>query len=106
MCDCQPCFTTFSLLEILVIASMGVGIIAAAYKVVFIMEKRHKLSVEKKKVKENKKRLELEAEIAARYRQSVGHVETIELAAEPAKPNHPDVVPIAERNRFTYEPQT
>ena len=78
----------------------------AAYKVVFILEKRHKLSVEKKKVKKNKKRLELEAEIAARYRKSVGHVETMELAAEPAKPNHPDVVLAAERNRFTYEPQT
>ena len=54
MCDCQPCFTTFSLLEILVIARMGVGIIAAAYKIWFILEKRHKLSVEKKKVKKNK----------------------------------------------------
>ena len=45
MCDCQPCFTTFSLVEIFVIASIAVGNIAAAYK----------LSVKKKKVKENKK---------------------------------------------------
>ena len=95
-CDCQPCFTTFSLLELLVLSGMAIGAVAASCKIWFILKKRYQIKQAQREIKKNKK---LDAEIEARQSvlKTAPHVETIELAVDPAKPNYP------EKKQCTYE---
>ena len=100
-CDCQPCFTTFSLLELLVLSGMAIGAVAASCKIWFILKKRYQIKQAQREIKKNKK---LDAEIEARQSvlKSVGHVETM-LAVDPAKPNYPERKLNAEKKQCTYE---
>ena len=106
-CECDPCsFNTFSVLEWLVIAIMGAGVIAAVYKSVVNLKNKHRLKQEKKKLKKAKQMMEMESQIVAKYRDSVGtaaQVETIELTESGARQNLPGA---ADTQKLTYEPQT